>query len=128
MKRPIFAATLSLVLAACLGDPVGPKGMLVVARVGAPDSLLSGAPGRPLPPVAFRLIDGDGRAIPGATVRWTVTGGNGHVDQADQLTAADGSFSVAWLLGTKAGVPQRVEAVVQAGSHRATASVAAVAV
>ena len=66
LRWPILATTL-LCLIGCLGDPVGPAGTLVVRRLAPLDSVLVGAPGRPLPTaITFQVVDGNGRPVPAA--------------------------------------------------------------
>ena len=68
MRWPTMVGSL-LCLIGCLGDPVGPGGVLVVRRLSPVDSILVGAPGRPLPvPITFQAVDGDARPVPAATV------------------------------------------------------------
>src|SRR5438876_12276552 len=126
--RPGLVATV-LLLASCLGDPVGPGGLLVVRRFPADvDSVLVGAPGRPLSePVTFQAVDGDGRPIPGAAVRWTVVGTNGRVEQAAGTSDAEGRFGAVWVLGTRASEQQQLTARVDAGKHTGVTTLAATA-
>ena len=61
LRWPSLAGSL-LCLIGCLGDPVGPAGTLVLRRLAPLDSVLVGAPGRPLPTaITFQVVDGDGR-------------------------------------------------------------------
>jgi len=116
-------------IAACLGDPLGPGDTVTVRRVGdGPDSALIGAPGRPLPaPVTFEAIDGAGRPVAGASVQWTTFGENGRVEQASTVTAPNGRVQAIWILGTHATEEQRLTATVRVGRHEASASLVAVA-
>jgi hypothetical protein len=124
---PSLAATL-LCLIGCLGDPVGPRGILLVRPLSPLDSVLVGAPGRALPtPVAFEAVDGEGRPVPGGTVSWTVAGTNGRVDQASSVTNSAGQFSAVWVLGTRASDQQQLTIEVAEGRHNATVTVKAVA-
>jgi hypothetical protein len=127
LRWPALAATL-VCLIGCLGDPVGPGGTLVVRRISPLDSVLVGAPGRPLPTaITFEAVDGENRPVAGAAVIWTVAGANGRVDQAPGVTDARGQFSVVWVLGTRAADAQGLTAQVAAGNHKATVTVRAVA-
>src|SRR5712691_9197426 len=126
MRRFAAATLLLLALEACLGDPVGPHGRLTVRAVSS-DSL-QGAPGRPLPPIALQVVDGEGRPVGGASVAWSVVAGQGRVDQPGEITDAHGVVSAQWVLGTKAGEPQRLVAHVRVGDHLAEASLSAVPV
>src|SRR3990172_4751815 len=100
VRWPIQITTL-VCLIGCLGDPAGPGGVLVVRRLGtADDSVLVGAPGRPLAPIAFQAVDGEGQAIIGAAVRWAVAGANARVEQAAGATDSRGQFTAVSVLGT----------------------------
>ncbi len=126
-RWPGLVATL-VCLIGCLGDPVGPGGTLVVRRLSPLDSMLVGAPGRPLPaPITFQVVDGDGRPVPGAVLTWTVAGADGRVDHAPGATDSRGEASVLWQLGTKASEGQQLTAQVAVGKHRASATVVAIA-
>jgi hypothetical protein len=127
LRWPTLAATL-VCLIGCLGDPVGPGGTLVLRRISPLDSVLVGAPGRPLPtPITFEAVDGENRPVRGAAVVWTVAGTNGRVDQAPGVTDARGQLSVVWVLGTRATDPQGLTAQVAVGNHKATLTVSAIA-
>src|SRR5438105_15285423 len=79
LRWPSLAASLSCVIG-CLGDPVGPAGTLVVRRLAPLDSVLVGAPGRPLPTViTLQAVHGDGRPVPAAAVAWTFAGTDARV-------------------------------------------------
>src|SRR6266542_3302398 len=127
LRWPSLVAT-SLCLIGCLGDPVGPVGTLVVRRLSPIDSLLVGAPGRPLPTaITFQAVDGDGRPVAGAAAVWTISGANGRLDQATGVTDSRGELSAIWVLGTRAADAQGLTVEVAAGKHKATVSVPAVA-
>jgi hypothetical protein len=127
LRWPTLAATL-VCLIGCLGDPVGPGGTLVLRRISPLDSVLVGAPGRPLPTaITFEAVDGENRPVRGAAVVWTVAGTNGRVDQASGVTDARGQFSVVWVLGTRATDPQGLTAQVAVGNQKATLTVSAIA-
>jgi hypothetical protein len=129
LRRVLLGVLAGMSLTACLGDPVGPRGVLVVQRIAGSDTALIGAPGRALPqPIQFRLLDGAGRAIPGATVHWSTVSGGGRIVQADAMTGEDGTFAAQWELGTRASDAQRISAEVIVGGHHAVAEVSAVAV
>jgi hypothetical protein len=117
-----------LCLLGCLGDPLGPGGTLVVRRLTPVDSVLVGAPGRPLPTaITFQAVDGDGRPVPGAIVEWTVLGTNGRVEEAPAATDSKGEVTATWILGTNASESQRLTTQVRLGKHQATSTLAAVA-
>src|SRR5437016_5051370 len=127
LRWPSLAASL-LCLIGCLGDPVGPAGVLVLRRLSPLDSVLVGAPGRPLPTaITFEAVDGDGRPVPGAVVVWTVVGTNGRLDEAAGATDSRGQASALWVLGTKASEGQQLTAQVVVGKHHAAATVPAIA-
>src|SRR5437867_1053871 len=127
-RWPISVATVSC-LAGCLGDPVGPGGVIVVrAPNDSPDSVLVGAPGRALiNPITLRAVAGNGSPVVGAEVFWTVVGRDARVEHADNVTARDGRFEATWVLGTNALEQQRLVAKVQTGEHVGIATLAAVA-
>jgi len=126
--RWLTLATTLVCLNGCLGDPVGPGGTLLVRRISPLDSVLVGAPGRPLPTaITFEAVDGENRPVRGAAVVWTVAGTDGRVDQAPGVTDARGQFSVVWVLGTRATDAQGLTAQVAVGNHKATLTVTAVA-
>ena len=127
-RWPISVATV-LCLAGCLGDPVGPGGVVVVRmQSDSPDSVLVGAPGRALiNPITLRAVDGNGSSVAGAAVAWSVVGRDAHVEHADNLTGLDGRFEATWVLGTNASEQQRLIARVQAGEHVGIATLTAVA-
>jgi len=126
--RWLTLATTLVCLNGCLGDPVGPGGTLVLRRISPLDSVLVGAPGRPLPTaITFEAVDGENRPVRGAAVVWTVAGTNGRVDQAPGVTDGRGQFSVVWVLGTRASDAQSLTAQVAEGKHKATLTVSAVA-
>src|SRR5438132_13886966 len=117
LRWPSLAASLSCLIG-CLGDPVGPAGTLVVRRLAPLDSVLVGAPGRPLSTaITFEAVDGDGRPVPAATVRWTVAGTNGRVEQASGVSDSRGELSAMWVLGTRAADAQALTVDVAAGKH-----------
>src|SRR5712691_8133075 len=123
MRRFAAATLLLLALEACLGDPVGPHGRLTVRAVSS-DSL-QGAPGRPLPPIALQVLDGEGRPVGGASVAWSVVAGQGRVDQPGEITDAHGVVSAQWVWVNEAGAAQREVAHVGVGDLPAEASFSA---
>src|SRR5437763_4992901 len=127
LRWPIMVGSL-LCLIGCLGDPVGPGGVLVVRRLSPVDSVLVGAPGRPLPiTIAFQAVDGAGRPVAAAPVQWTVVGTNGRVEQASSVTDALGLLSAVWVLGTRASEPQGLGVRVAAGKHTVAVALSAIA-
>ncbi len=127
LRWPSLAASL-LCLIGCLGDPVGPAGVLVLRRLAPLDSVLVGAPGRPLPAaITFQVVDGDGRPVPVAAVSWTLTGTNARVDDAPANTDARGEVSAVWVLGTRAADVQSLTVQAAMERHTATLTIPAVA-
>ncbi len=127
LRWPSLAASL-LCLIGCLGDPVGPAGVLVLRRLAPLDSVLVGAPGRPLPAaITFQVVDGDGRPVPAAAVSWTLTGTNARVDDAPANTDARGEVSAVWVLGTRAADVQSLTVQAAMERHTATLTIPAVA-
>src|SRR2546429_8421530 len=93
MRWPTMVGSL-LCLIGCLGDPVGPRGVLAVRRLSPVDSILVGAPGRPIPiPITFQAVDGDGRPVPAAAGEWTVVGTNARLEGSSGGTNAAGLVS-----------------------------------
>lgn len=117
-----------LCLLGCLGDPAGPGRTLLLRRLSPLDSVLVGAPGRPLPtPIVYQVLDADGQPVPGAVVEWNVSGTNGRVDSAAVVADAAGRLSALWVLGTVASDPQRLTLRVQDGRHAVSDTVFATA-
>ncbi len=107
---------------------MGPGGVLVVRRLSPVDSVLVGAPGRPLPtPIKFQAVDGSGRPVPAASVQWTVVGTNGHVEQSSSVTDVRGQLSAVWVLGTRASDAQGLSVRVATGNREAVATLTATA-
>jgi hypothetical protein len=101
----------AFLIVAC-GDPSGPEGP------GDPSSLviLEGngqiAVAGTVVPVdpAVRVVDADGRGVPGVAVSFAATGGAGYVDSSIQQTDSTGAASVVWILGVDPASPQRLRA------------------
>jgi hypothetical protein len=101
-----------LAVAACGGDSTGPKAgpPATVQRISGDEQL--GAVGTALgSPLVVRVVDADQRPVAGASVRWSVTDGNGTVAPASSTTDGRGEARATWTLGTLA-VPGRVTATV----------------
>src|SRR2546430_6509088 len=125
MRWPTTVGSL-LCLIGCLGDPVGPGGVLVVRRLSRVDSILVGAPGSPLPiTIAFQAVDGNGRPVPAAAVEWTVVGTNARVEESSGVTNAAGLLSAVWVLGTRATEAQGLGVRVEAGKQKAADTLSA---
>jgi|GEM_PF-7081837 len=118
--HPVLCASV-LVLVGCRGstEPPGPPtGISLVSVI--PASAPAGA--TLADSITVKVIDANGRAVPNASVQWTVTAGGGKVRPAESATRSDGQARVAWTLGLRAG-EQRLAASVQT----ATGAVQAVA-
>jgi uncharacterized protein YjdB len=90
------------VTAAPPGPPTGSGGVGGTTR--------SGTAGSPLPDsLAVRVVDANGRGVPGVTVTWGVAPGSGSVSPVTSTTGGDGVAKTQWTLGT-AGGEQRVTA------------------
>ena len=62
--------------------------------------------------LAVRARDTFGNPVPGATVTWAVSGGNGAVSPATSQTDAQGIAKTRWTLGPRLDVPHGVTATV----------------
>ncbi len=58
-------------------------------------------------PLVVQVVDRFGNPVPGVTILWAVTVGEGELSQEQTATGADGTASVTWELGGRIGV-QRV--------------------
>ena len=102
---------LTAVLAACGGgtepDEPGPPADLSIAsgnaQEGSAGNLL-------LAPVSVRVTDEDGRAVQGATVRFSVISGGGHVSPTEVISNERGIALADWTLGTSVQMPQLLSA------------------
>jgi len=131
VTKKFVGAVLVLVTVNCVGDPTGSGGAVTLQRVVTPgDTLIVGAPGRLLAqPLAFRVLDGYGKPLPGARVHWSITSGNGRLVRTDTISGPDGTLSAQWMLGTRASDVQRLEVGVHLGGNQApTANATAAAV
>jgi hypothetical protein len=99
----------ALLLAACSESPSAP---------GAPASLaiVSGngqqaVVGTELPEALIaRIVDANGRPVPGQIVNFRVVSGGGSVFAGSAISNSDGIVRERWTLGTSTSVPQRIEA------------------
>jgi hypothetical protein len=105
-------------VAACLGDPVGP-GVLTIATEGAAvDTVWVGAPGEALPSeIRLRVTDDAGRPLAAASVTWEAVGRNAHVLAPTPQTDAAGLATAGWLLGTDAAEEQHLHVSVRTPHH-----------
>jgi hypothetical protein len=99
-------------LVALSGDARGEAGPIqVVASAGSPALLEKvdgddqyGPAGSVLPlPLQVRVLDDDGRPVPGVSVEFQVTDGGGELDPPDSFTDAGGLASASWTLGPDPG-------------------------
>lgn len=88
-------------------------------------------------PIVLRVVDAQGRAVPGATITPSPVTGSGTASQATLVTDAAGEASFVWTLGTLAGrqqldaragltgeITRRIEATAIAGPPRSIAGLA----
>src|SRR5262245_24609031 len=123
------AAAAIFTLAACSGEPLGPVSLVLDPIRDTADSVLVGAPARPLAkPVAFRARDAWGHPLAGVTVRWDVRAGNGYVERASEVTDRDGMVQADWVLGSRAGTGHQLDVTVKLGPRSIGAQVKAVAI
>ena len=94
-----------------------------VAKAGAPDTLSAASvlaqPGRRRQPVGTApvvlVVDRYGNPVPGASVAWQVTSGQGQVDAPSTVTDTKGKATVGWTLGS-ASIVQKLTATTGSGS------------
>lgn len=113
--RSTLAFTLwsALVLGACGGGATAPPdspGAPAAVTVTGGDAQ-SGAPGMPLAaPIGVRVLDADGRPVPGVTVQFASTAGDGFALPRTVTTDAGGNATTRWFLGADAAAPQQLRA------------------
>ena len=101
------ALTIALGVAACRGDAPTATGRPVVLERVSGDGQ-SAPPGESLErPLVARLVDGEGRPVRRAEVRWSSTAG--EVTPAVSATDGNGQARAVWKLGTEPG-PQHATA------------------
>lgn len=71
-------------------------------------------------PLVVQVTDAGGSPIPGTTVTFAVSQGEGSAGTASAVTGNDGRASTSFTLGTDSGSPQEVSAVVQSTTVSAT--------
>jgi hypothetical protein len=97
-------------IAGC-GDGISPGTASEIQRVSA-DNLLV-VPGRASPEsLTVRVLDHEGRVLPGATVHWTVAAGDGTVSPQTSTTNFQGLARASFTLGTDLQTAPRVVATV----------------
>lgn len=68
-----------------------------------------GVAGRPLPaPLVVEADDGGGHPLPNVTLQFSVTQGDGQLDQTERTTDSQGRASVTFTLGSTPGTAQQV--------------------
>lgn len=114
-------------------DAPPPVTIQASAVAGMPDTVRAlsqtAQPGRrsqTLPdPLVVQVVDRFGNPAPGADVEWEVVAGGGEVSSEHVPTAADGTSSVSWTLGSGIGI-QRVTAEVSGATGSPATFTAAV--
>ena len=90
-----------------------------LAKAGAPDTLSPRSPlsqpgrkGREVnTPPGVRVVDRFGNPVAGVAVAWTVVTGKGAVSESITQSGADGTTTVTWTLGERAGVQKLTAAI-----------------
>ena len=83
---------------------------------GAGDAQRGGAGTALATPLTVKVQDRFGNGVRDATVVWTVTAGGGSLAAASSRTAADGTASAVWTLGTSTGVDSVTASVAGVGA------------
>lgn len=117
--RFAIGLAVSLMVAACLGNPMGPRGALNVVGEGAGlDTTWVGAPGEPVPTaVRLRITDDAGHPVPGASLAWEALGRNAQVLTPASQSNSTGLATAGWILGTDAGEEQQLRVTVRTVNH-----------
>lgn len=111
LTAPLLAAATVLALA-CGGNSNENKqpGPPTAIKVSAGDQQ-TGQVGQELgAPIAAKVVDANGRGVPGQSVDFTVMAGGGHLSTTSALTNAAGVAFASWTLGPSAGSTQQVRA------------------
>ena len=88
----------------CLGDKVGACCDHLALRYVSGDAQ-SAAPGAEVTdPLVVEVVDGDGNAVAGETVTFSIRGGGGSATPASAPSDAAGRAEVRWKLGPSAGL------------------------
>jgi hypothetical protein len=105
VRAPLHAVLACALLASCADTgtapqaPSPPASVRIVSRNPQP-----GAAGQRLPDsVVVRVVDGEGRGVPGADVQFSVSTGGGRMIPLVKTTDAVGCARAAWVLGGAAG-------------------------
>lgn len=95
------AALVAAALLACNDPPVGPMPANLVSASMLPEA---GVPGAVLiDTVRVRLVDQEGRPVPGTEITWNVREGGGSVKLVNTVTDENGASAVRWTLGPGLG-------------------------
>jgi hypothetical protein len=105
-------------------------GFQASAVAGVPDTIRAMSPlnqpgrrGEPVEnPLVVVAVDRFGNPVPGVTVRWAVTVGEGDVSQEETPTGSDGTASVTWELGGRIGVQRVIASLAGASGSPVTFS------
>jgi hypothetical protein len=106
-RFPLWLLPLALIACSDGTGPAVPSTLEVVGgdgQQGTVAAALSQAP-------TVRVLDGRGRPVAGATVRWVVTSGYGTASPGTTTADADGVAATQWTLGTLAGQQELVARV-----------------
>jgi hypothetical protein len=107
-----------LILAACLGDPVGPDAPLRLVLVEPFDTLFTGAPATALSgSIVLRVVDGKGAPVAGVRATWMSEGAHSSVAEATSEADREGLLRANWILGTNAAEVQRLRVWVHTQEH-----------
>jgi hypothetical protein len=82
------------------GTPVDDPPARIIVLAGADQTAVAGAE---LVSPQIRVVDADSRAVPGITVHWTITAGDGTVEPASSVTDGIGRAQARWTLGSTVG-------------------------
>jgi hypothetical protein len=105
-QRLAFALAAALGSAAC-SSPDDASGEMHLVLVQAPATATPGSPESS--PIIVKVVDGDGAAVAGVPVTWTVKSGGGRLRASADTSGVDGLASAQWIPGLVAG-PQQLGA------------------
>jgi len=99
----VLIFVLALELTGCSGAGSSQPGHPTSLSIAAGDHQ-SGTVGAPLPQLLMvKVGDQTGQPLANAGVNWSIQSGSGSLDHSSTVTGQDGTASVGWTLGTKAG-------------------------
>lgn len=103
----IICSSLALGCSDAGPKPPGPPATLAVVSGDAQQATVTHA----LPdPIEVRVLDANGRGVPGVTVAFEVTSDNGAVSPAQATTDANGDAQTQWTMGTLAATDRALTA------------------